>query len=435
MGLFLLIGGLATIAWLSSNMVQFGTKAATANIPQAIQISNISESSFSVSYFTQEKVTGTLTYGLTPEMGSVAFDDRDQATATASAYRVHHISVTGLSPETKYYFAISSGGDNLLKANTPYEITTAKQKTEPSTTHAPLTGEITLEDGKIPTEAIAYVSTNGSQLLSSLVQANGSYTLGIGHMLTQDLTKEIEITPETTFQMLLTDTILHSTVTFRPTTSSKVPLVILSKNYDFVAGSDPLVSPTGTSSAEITGFPLKETPGSGPAINTPTNNQTFDDKQPLFTGKAVPNAEVIITINSAQELTATVQADDTGNWKYKPAEPLDPGDHTITIASPDLSGIVQTITNSFVVHAEGSQFTEPSISPIQSPTPTVSTTPTDVPTPTASPTLTPSPTLPTATVSAQPTIQPTGSMALVISLFGILGAIGVGALLFFATMV
>ncbi|HEX8932398.1 MAG TPA: Ig-like domain-containing protein, partial [Patescibacteria group bacterium] len=179
-----------------------------------------------------------------------------------------------------------------------------------------------------------------------------------------------------------------------------------------------------------------------PQIITPQKDQSFKDPQPLFKGKAVPNANVTITINSTQTITSTVQTDANGNWQYRPDIPLDPGTHTITMSTLDASGLIKTISQSFTVYAAGSQFTEPSISPTQAVTPTTipTVTPTINPTATGTPaptvTKTPSP-ITTKIPSVSPTNPPvpvTGSNnSLLLSVAGGISAVGVGALLFFLT--
>jgi hypothetical protein len=179
-----------------------------------------------------------------------------------------------------------------------------------------------------------------------------------------------------------------------------------------------------------------------PIITIPKADQSFNDLQPMLSGKALPKNSVEIVIQSATETTTTVQSDESGNWEYRPETPLNAGKHTLTIKSLDTSGILQSISQSFTVYAEGSQFVEPSISPPIIPTPIlapptpVSASPTlEVPTPTV--TLAPSPTVIVTTPAPAPTgnnTEPTpntGSTAWIFGIAGVLFTAGAGALLFF----
>jgi hypothetical protein len=185
-----------------------------------------------------------------------------------------------------------------------------------------------------------------------------------------------------------------------------------------------------------------------PQILVPIKDQAFDDRQPQFSGTALPNKTVDIVIQSTTTLKTTVKTDSSGNWAYRPQTPLTPGNHTITISTRDESGLLQTIIQSFVVHAEGSQFTEVSGTP-PTPSPTISLptiTPTTVPTiptglPTAIPTVvTPSPTLAISTtpiiitgttITIFPTVQPVGNNLMLTSIGILTFAVIVSSMLFF----
>jgi hypothetical protein len=258
----------------------------------------------------------------------------------------------------------------------------------------------------------------------------------------------LPFTKDTIIRLTAQSPTLTSQVSLLASQSNPVPMILLSKDYDFAVNPDE--SPTASSSASESAkqdFPEVEDPtntNTTPQILVPKEDQSFKDQQPMFKGTTAPNEAVIITINSDQVLKATVESDENGRWEYRPTDPLDPGDHTINIETTDTDGVVQKLSQSFTVYAAGSsEFTEPSISPSMSVSPTASATPTIDQTPTpAEPTSSPSatPTFePTPIASGSPTVgqpmAPTGSNAAVMSVIGIVSALGIGALLFFLTMV
>jgi len=106
----------------------------------------------------------------------------------------------------------------------------------------------------------------------------------------------------------------------------------------------------------------------------------------LFSGTALPNGTVKITIHSDEGIEVTVTADGLGNWTYRPERELSPGEHTITISTKDSAGTTRFITRAFSIFEEGSQVTEaatpsatPTFSPTVTPVPTI--VPTNTPTP------------------------------------------------------
>lgn len=458
LGIFVLIASIATIFWLSRNVVMFDTKAALGNTPKDIEKSNITDTSFTVSYLTDEPVNGTLSYGASTEMSQVGFDVRDST--GPNPYRVHFVTVSNLSPNTKYYFSIASGDEIFQNGTAPFEVTTAPsaRNQNPDTDHSYVVkGQVLLDEETGSDQAVVHIKTENSQTLSALVSKDGKFEINLSRILTDDLKNMAPLSPDSKLEMKAKDSKHSSTASFLLKNADPLPPISLSQNYDFTSNFG--ASATATESAQTTPFPIpSDAVDSIPAITTPKNDEEFKDQQPLFRGTAAPESDVGISIGSA---TATVQADENGTWEYRPESKIDPGEHVITVNALNAAGTLQTLTRSFTVFAEGSQFVEPSISPTpsQSATPTQSPTPTKTdPTPTVpavSPTATAAPTIaPTVTPTISPTVvvvlptssltsspSPTtqitvppipdvGSPALAVGIVGVILAIGIGGLLF-----
>jgi len=452
LGLLVFFFSIGTLLWLSANTVIFGTKAAAGSIPKNMQITNITNTGFTVTYTTDEAVIGSLAYGSDTTMGHIVFDDRDGKTGKPEPYTVHHITVSQLTPSTAYFFGIASGDTTVLNNNVPFTATTAATLTTQSQNEQTVSGKVVLDTGALPTEGIVYVATDDSQTLSTLLSPDGSYSLSLANLRSRDLTAFVNLTPQTVLHVTIVTSSLQSNATVLAGQSNSIPVITLGKNYDFTLSTTPLSASSASTSAQPGGFtiPVDTTHVTSPEILAPAPQQKLQDPQPMFKGKTLPNESVQITIQSQQEIQTTIQSDANGNWQFRPPVQLAPGQHTITIVSKDINGVLQTVSQNFTVYASGSQFTEPSISP--SPTATPSATPFVVPTlvPTATPTIpaTPSAT-PTSTIqpaisptvvasitaipTTEPTLPKTGSNALVLGIFGSLSAIGIGAALFFLT--
>lgn len=443
-GIVGLVVSLATIAWLSGNAILFGTKAANGNIPRSVQISNISDSSFTVSYTTDQFAIGTVAYGTDNKLGKVGLDDRDQQVGSPVSHRVHHITLKQLTPSTKYFFSISSADQTFTQDGQLYSITTAPTSTSQPSSQAPAAGTVALEDGSIPAEGLVYLISKESQLLSTLLKPDGGYLLPLNTIRSKDLSKILLLAPDTTLTMNVTDSSEQSKMSILASQSNPVPRIILSKNYEFTA-NDAAIETANTPIASDSGFPKEEDTSqvSSPEIITPENEAVLQDQKPQFAGKALPNETIAIGILSEddKETKTTVTADANGNWEYRPTVALTPGVYTITIASVDASGAIQTLTNTFTVNASGSQFAQPSISPSLSPsfgvTPTASPTPTVELSPTAIPTIvtpTISPTIASMSgIPTQPPIPQSGSSSVLMVAMGTGLSIIIGALLFFLT--
>ena len=442
-GIFFLILAIGTIGWLSRNAILFGTKAALSTDPRDIQISNISDTSFTVSFITDAPTLGTVNYGQNGKTDQVKLDDRDQPANKPQQHTVHFITISNLRPSTKYSFSITSGAKSFLNNGSPYEIATAGTL-EAATEKKLLKGKVTLDDGTVPNEAIVYTSTNNSQLLSALVKS-GTYDIDLANLRSKDLSDISNLNPDEVLKLLIANANGQSHVSLLASQINPVPMIILSNDYDFAVSSQPLPTPIASESAGLSGTPAAFPTSVGgtknePQILSPQKEQTLKDQQPLFKGKAVPNENVTITINSTQSITTTVQSDANGNWQFRPDVPLEPGKHTITISTTDASGLLKTITQSFTVYAAGSQFTEPSVSPTQI-SPTTTSAPTSAPSPTLGATMTPLPTTVTSTLtpttivsSPAPSVPVTGNdTTLFLSIAGVVSVVSIGALLFFLT--
>ncbi|MBI2443095.1 MAG: hypothetical protein HYV40_04290 [Candidatus Levybacteria bacterium] len=433
LALLLLIGGIGTASYLANTQLHIISRASPEEKPQNMRITNVTDSAFTLTYTTSIPTLGTISYG-TQEPSQVVFDDRDKKAGITKDYTTHSITVEGLKPETKYVFSITSGTSTFLDGDKPFTISTG-----PTLSDAPqgktVTGTILTPDETQAVNILVYVTTANGEVRSTFTKADGAYTLSLRGLRSENLDSFLNL-PEGTKMSLIAQSNTSTSQASFLLISPSLPDITLSQNYDFTFGRT-LILPEVSSESATLSFPLFSTSpveNAAVAIDTPTNNEEFSDQQPRFSGTAGAYEEVEITIKS-EERKVIVQADANGNWIYRPDTPLTPGEHSITIKTRDSRGILREITRSFVVFAEGSQFTEPSVSPpvstiTQSPTPTsqASPTPSTEPSPTREVTEepTPSPTdvliIPTAepspTLTPRPSIEPTGTGDLsAISLF------------------
>jgi hypothetical protein len=374
-GILLITLGVGITTFLVNQGVLFKSNASLTNQPQNVRITNIIDSAFTVSYETESRVIGSLNYGEDQKLGKSALDDRDQQTGSLTSYNIHNITVRNLSPQKKYFFSINSGQEAYINSNQPFEVTTGLNISESPPSQDPISGKILLSDGTTPKEAIVYVTADNSQVISTLAKPDGSYILPLNSLRTNDLSSYYTFSGNGNVKMLVFGDSLTSNVLLSLEQTRPIPTIILSKDYDFRQSQSPVAPVTGN----LASFPSFTSTSSAVQIITPRNNQTLTDQQPIFKGTSAPEQNVKIVIHSDQAIQTTVKADQNGNWSYRPPSNLSPGTHTITIQALDTSGILKTITQSFVVYASGQQINPP---PSGTPTPTPSPSPTKIPTPT-----------------------------------------------------
>ena len=382
LGLGLIVIGLSVTTFLTGKQTFFQTGAQGNNLPQEVRITNITDSSFTVTYKTSSKASGYVNFGTSNSLGQTAFDEMDVSQKLQN-HSIHSIALKNLNPLTKYYFTVISGGDTYLNNNQDFETITAA--TVPASTANEISGRIILPNASSPDETIVYItSDNNSQVLSSLVSNNGTYKINLNHLLNSDLSKLADLSEKSVIQMLILSDSLTSTAMLYYSQTNNIPVITLSNNYDFRAKEQK----TSSQSASLESFPILSSTSSsknkGVQILTPGKNQIFSNQKPVLTGKGIPNQKIQITIHSNQQINASVNTDANGNWKYQPSTALSPGNHTITVTAKDSSGILKTITQSFTVFAAETSPAPTAI--IYSPTPTPTTiSPSNVYSPTSPP--------------------------------------------------
>jgi hypothetical protein len=400
LGLLLITIGVGLTSYFVKQGVFYIIKAGPTDNPQEVRVTNVTDSAATVSFTTNGGAIGSLNFGASKENLQKILDDKDQASGKVEVRRIHNFTTRNLKPSTKYYFSITSGQDTYLNNDVFYELATGVKIDQEPPSQEPITGKILLPDGKTPSEAIAYVAIESAQTISTMVKNDGTYILPLNSLRKSDLSSYFDFPENTNIKMAILGDGYSSRILLSKNQISPVPLVTLSKDYDFTTSLESEASQSAKFE-KLPSFPAssvgQETVNS-PSIISPQKEQKFSDQKPEFKGKALPNETVKIVINSESKIEAEITADKYGNWYYQPQQDLSPGQHTISIITRDAQGILRTITQSFTVYASGSLFTDST-----SPTPTAATTP--VPTTALTPTNTPTPTAyPTTTVTITPTI-------------------------------
>lgn len=454
LGAILLLLVVMATSWLVNTNTFIKTKASPTYKPENIQITNISDTTATISYTTADLTTGTILYGNSVSLVNVSFDNRDQT--LPSAHREHYISLTNLKPETTYYFTINSGDTKYKNNNEPFSFKTGPHLKNANEKKS-IQGLALLPNGGYPKEANVFLQTANSQILSTMVGADGKFSLDINSLRDDKLQKYISLQDTDVLDIWVTGDNLVSKITVQMKDSQSIPPITLSNQYNFILNA--LMAPDGElQQGKLPKFSNIKALSKTPQILVPTENQGFHDYQPAFSGTALPNKQISLIINGEKQLKVSVQSDKDGLWSYRPPKPLDPGQYTFTMSTRDEANMLHTLSQSFSIFAIGTQqFFEPSpgitetITPTQPaatatptmlPTATPTLMPTDVPTtiPTVQPTDSPLPTIPVTVFptssSPIPTLnQPPGSNEIIFTAGIAIFATITGIMLFFLTRI
>ncbi|MBC8477036.1 MAG: carboxypeptidase regulatory-like domain-containing protein, partial [Dehalococcoidia bacterium] len=146
-----------------------------------IQVSNITDRSFTVSWITNVDTTGQVSYGTSGAMGDTADDDRGGTTEDDT----HHVTISSLVANTTYYFDVVSGVTTDDNSGAHYTVTTGPGLDFKMPEM--ISGTAYQMDGSTPAEgAILYATIGTSQVLSGLVNSNGTWGLNIAAVRAAD---------------------------------------------------------------------------------------------------------------------------------------------------------------------------------------------------------------------------------------------------------
>ncbi|MBI2597106.1 fibronectin type III domain-containing protein [Candidatus Daviesbacteria bacterium] len=183
--LLLLIISLPAVLYLVSKQTQFFSKASAGSEPNEIQITNLADNSFTVSFTTTAQVPVFIQYGASESLGFAATDDQDQS--NSSPRFTHHITLKNLDPETEIYYKINSGGKIFDKSGQPFQQRTAQVVKDTPPLPSPVFGKVIFEDKSTFKEAVVYLKLKDGQKLSSFIREGGNFLIVLNSARTENL--------------------------------------------------------------------------------------------------------------------------------------------------------------------------------------------------------------------------------------------------------
>jgi secreted trypsin-like serine protease len=170
------------------------TPTATATLTpkeiSGVRISNVRDSTFSVSWLTESMTMGAIAVASSP--GELATSP--QIIQSNGSHRAHLITVNGLAPQSTYFFYVRSGDQIEDNGGAYYQVTTGP--TLPLPTSDNIYGQVYEESEGSAADCTVFVeivntdllgSVNASSLLSTRTDGSGYWSLNLGNARTQDL--------------------------------------------------------------------------------------------------------------------------------------------------------------------------------------------------------------------------------------------------------
>ncbi len=395
----LIIGTFAGVFLLNTTQI-FKIGAQSGIAPKDIRVSNITDNSATISWVTDSQTSDFLNWG--ESSGSVSKIEKESS--ASEKFYTHTVTLSGLKPNTNYFYKINSQGSTFDNSGVPWQFTTGGALAAPNSSDL-ISGSVVTPTGETAGRALVY-SDIGGYLMSALTSDTGNFVFQLAAARTPDLRNFAQIDDTKTLLQISVNAGPEgvSSVQIFPQSSRPIPPIILGQVKDYrnlppsVGGVVPTVNlnlPANVAAESKFSFPaISGTPSPTSVIfESLKEGEIITTTKPSFFGRGPAGEKITITIQSdtiTQELTIAKD----GTWIFNIPQELSSGAHSATISWIDASGITRTVTRNFIIQASElpafvatpSQTLAPSPSPSSSPQPVVST-----PTPTASSSATPAP--------------------------------------------
>lgn len=420
-GLLLIMGVVGVVIVLFENASRSQSRASGSEQPKNIQLTNISSTSFTVTWLTDSPATGTVRLSVSALRSTTAFDDRD-TNGKLTSYQAHSVTVRSLSPNTNYSLKILSNGKSYGDNGKPLSVHTAPTIGKGSSGLEPAYGTIMTPSGSPANGALVYLTLEGGQLLSTITNTSGSWLITLNASRTIALDRYIAPADRITESIRVMTNEGEATATTDTLNDAPVSEMTLGKTYDFrkqQAGTKPSTLATSKESTPAILGAQKEqlkNQSSVVSIAMPVNGAAISTAFPLIQGTGIPTHTVSVVVGITNPVSGSTVVGTDGMWRFTPTRPLAPGKQSVTVTSLDGTNKPVAITHAFTVLKSGSQV-------LGDATPSATLEPTPTATPAATPT-------PEATLAAQPIpISGTALPTIMLIILG-LGLLTSGAVVF-----
>lgn len=408
----------------------FAPRATPETSPQNIRITNVTDKTFTISFYTSERTIAFVKYGEDPKtLDRQASDDRDQLSGVVKDYNLHHITVRGLDPAKTYYYVLGTGSNTFDNEGQPYSLATAAKPNQSPVNNQTVYGNV-LDATAAPAEgAVVYLYSEGMGALSSLVKASGSWGISLSNAFNAEKTAYLPLENDSLVDIKAQGTQPNLLASWQGMVSAAAPVPDLKLSQGGASSAatlpddlpeinkDELLADLESSEQEasdstmssemleenqdqVTEEPADEASATAqtnflasenqatPAIEEPivlnldeldeaaeATNTTITTTQPQIKATLPANTMVRVVVHSDTQIDETMQTDANGNLILDVAtlgQNLEPGEHSATYTYIDpVTGQEVTKTYNFTVAPEAAprQLAQAATTP--TPTPTV----------------------------------------------------------------
>lgn len=432
LGLGILIVSLvAGLLMFGSGTGVFAPRATPQTTPKNVKVTNLTDKSFTVSFYTDEATSGFVKFGTTADsLKTQASDDRDQLSGTVGEFRLHHVTVRGLTPNTTYFYTLGTGSSARFDNNgAPFTIKTFSAISGTPSLNKTVYGTVANRNGAPAEGSIVFLLSDNTAEMSTLVKSSGSWAISLSSALASDGTGYAQLAEDSNLSVIVQGIEPSESSVFSTSVSNAQPApeVTLGETPEvgLLPGGEAAEGPIEEEFVEPANEIDQDLLNNGPATSgsldeliaeATDEEETTDEEpvvqeavldltvvaetetptlvdQPVIKGSAAPGVVVTIEVHSEAVITQTLVADENGGFTLDVAQlsqQLEPGEHTVTYSYTDPnSGEVVTRTQTFMVADTSNQIAQANIGnsngsssfgsgnpfPVETPTPTPTPTP------------------------------------------------------------
>lgn len=296
LGLIILFGALGVgVFFIGTGPGIFSPRATPQTTPKNVKITNVTDTTFTVSFVTDEATTAFLKYGTSATaLNSREGDDRDQLAGNVSTYNTHHITLRTLQPNTSYFFTIGTGSSSQFDNNgQPYTVKTST-KTGTQSTAQTIYGTVLTKDSTAADGSIVYVTVDKGAELSTLVRSSGTWAIPLSQLRGVDGGNPPSITTNTLMQIMVQGKSMTDTATLTTTVGQPqfpVKTITLGENVTAQTTTAPTSAPQ-TSQAPTTPTATPKSGTNQQPVVTASGSATPTSKSPTPKPSSTPKPTV-----------------------------------------------------------------------------------------------------------------------------------------------
>jgi len=351
-GLLLFLVIIISFIIFFENVSRSNTDASGSIQPTFVQISNITDTSFTVSWITDKPTKGAIILK-GEKISKKTYIENNENSPSLISKSIHSVSPTNLQPSTTYNFTIMSNGKKFIDQNDEFIIQTAPRLSSGSSGLHPIYGTILTQNNLPAEETLVYVTLNNSQTLSTTVKPSGTWLLPLNQIRNKSLTSYLTTNDNEVIHIYARSKDFEITAYTNTLNSAPVPTMILGKTYNFQKLSS---SKSKTQSSTILGTASQNINKNwSVALESPKNNTAIPTNLPLIKGTGIPGKPVSVTLGISHPQSDIILIESDGTFRYTPKKRLSPGKQSVTISTTDAQNKPIAITHIFEVLKSGTQ--------------------------------------------------------------------------------